>query len=159
VRQFLYAYGSPNAAARGNGLSVNNLFLPAVNAGLNATSALLLVLGYIFIRQRALTAHTMTMLGACSTSTLFLISYIYYHLNYEPLRYQGTGFFRILYFAMLISHTILAVAVVPFAIGTLIHALRGKFQKHRAWARWTFPIWIYVSVTGVLIYWVLYGKT
>lgn len=130
--------------------------LPAVNAGLNLTSALLLALGYLFIRQRAITAHTMTMLAASGTSTLFLVSYIIYHLNHGSTRFQGTGLLRIVYFAILISHTTLAVVIVPLAAATLYRGLRGQFGKHTGIARVTLPLWFYVSVTGVVIYWMLY---
>ena len=130
--------------------------LPAVNASLNATSAFLLTLGFIFIRQRAITAHTMCMLAACGTSTLFLISYITYHIHHGATPFPGEGFIRIIYFAILISHTILAVVIVPLAIITLYRGLRGQFVKHVAIARLTLPIWLYVSVTGVVVYWMLY---
>ena len=130
--------------------------LPALNAALNATSALLLILGYIFIRQKAIKAHTMSMVAACCTSTLFLISYITYHLHHGSTRYQGQGIFRMIYFTILISHTILAVAIVPMAIKTLFCGLTGRFPEHVKIARKTFPLWVYVSVTGVVIYWMLY---
>lgn len=130
--------------------------LPAVNASLNAASALLLTLGFIFIRQRAVTAHTMCMLAACGTSTLFLVSYIYYHIHHGATPFPGVGWMRILYFAVLISHTVLAIVTVPLAIKTLYHGLRGQFPRHVAIARITLPIWLYVSVTGVTVYWMLY---
>lgn len=130
--------------------------LPAVNAALNATSALLLVLGYIFIRQRALTAHTMCMLAACGTSTLFLISYLTYHYHHGSTPFQGQGFIRFVYFSILLTHTILAVVIVPLAITTVIRALKSQFPAHIKIARLTFPLWLYVSVTGVVIYWMLY---
>ena len=130
--------------------------LPAVNAGLNATSALLLVLGYLFIRQRAVTAHTMCMLAACGTSALFLISYGTYHLHHGATRFQGMGFARPVYFMILISHTLLAVVIVPLVAFTLYRALKGNFQKHAAIARKTLPLWLYVSVSGVIVYFMLY---
>lgn len=130
--------------------------LPAVNAALNGSSAFLLVLGYAFIRQRAITAHAMCMLGAFFTSMLFLISYLYYHYHHGATPFPGTGALRVIYFAVLISHTALAVAVLPLAIVTLYRALRGRFAKHVALARYTLPIWLYVSVTGVIVYWMLY---
>jgi uncharacterized membrane protein YozB (DUF420 family) len=130
--------------------------LPAVNAGLNLTSALLLILGYFFIRQRAVTAHTMTMLGACGTSTLFLISYLTYHYYHGSTPFTGQGWIRVVYFTILISHTILAVVIVPLAIVTLVRGLRGRFDKHVRVARITLPLWLYVSVTGVVVYWMLY---
>ena len=130
--------------------------LPSVNAALNATSALLLTLGYVFIRQRALTAHTMAMMAACGTSTLFLISYLTYHYHHGSEHFQGHGFIRIVYFTILISHTILAVVIVPLAITTVIRGFLSQFPKHVKIARVTFPLWLYVSITGVVIYWMLY---
>ena len=130
--------------------------LPAVNASLNAASAFLLTLGYIFIRQRAITAHTMCMLAACGTSTLFLISYLYYHYHHGSTPFPGQGAVRIFYFTILISHTVLAIVIVPLAITTLYRGLRGQFPKHVAIARVTLPLWLYVSVTGVVVYWMLY---
>lgn|SRR3989338_6015764 len=130
--------------------------LPALNAALNSASAVFLVLGYIFIRQRALTGHTMSMLAAFGTSTLFLISYLYYHWHHGSTPYLKTGVIRWVYFSILISHTFLAVVNLPLALTTIILGLRGKFGKHVRIARITFPIWLYVSITGVVIYWMLY---
>ncbi len=130
--------------------------LPALNAALNSASAFFLILGYILIRQRAITGHTMSMLAACGTSTLFLISYLTYHFHHGSTPFQGQGFMRIVYFAILISHTILAVAIVPLSIKTLTRGLRGRFQQHVSIARITLPLWLYVSVTGVVVYWMLY---
>ncbi|MBI3306586.1 MAG: DUF420 domain-containing protein [Candidatus Omnitrophica bacterium] len=130
--------------------------LPGVNASLNAASAVFLVLGYFFIRQRAITAHTMCMLAACGTSTLFLVSYLTYHYFHGSTRFLGTGWIRPVYFAILISHTILAVVIVPLAITTLYRGLRGRFDKHVRIAKITLPLWLYVSVTGVVIYFLLY---
>lgn len=130
--------------------------LPALNAALNCASAFFLILGYVLIRQRAITGHTMSMLAACGTSTLFLISYLTYHFHHGSTPFQGQGPIRIVYFAILISHTILAVAIVPLAIKTLTRGLRGRFREHVSIARVTLPLWLYVSVTGVVIYWMLY---
>ena len=130
--------------------------LPSVNAALNAASAVLLVLGYTLIRRRAITAHMVTMLAACGTSTLFLISYLTYHAVHGSTRFQGTGAVRIFYFTVLTSHTILAVVIVPLVILTLTRALRGNFLRHARIARITLPLWLYVSVTGVVVYWLLY---
>ena len=135
---------------------MNLSILPTLNASLNATSALLLTLGYLFIRQRAITAHTMCMLSACGTSTLFLVSYVTYHSLHGSTPFQGHGWIRIVYFAILISHTVLALVIVPLAIVTLGRALRGNFARHVAIARLTLPLWLYVSVTGVVVYWMLY---
>lgn len=133
--------------------------LPAVNASLNATSALLLILGYTFIRQKAVTAHTVCMLAAFATSTLFLVSYLVYHFYHGTTPFPGKGFLRVLYFGILLSHTVLAVAVVPLVLRTLFLALKGDFFRHIRIARVTLPIWLYVSVTGVIVYWMLYRMT
>jgi uncharacterized membrane protein YozB (DUF420 family) len=131
-------------------------FLPAVNAALNATSALLLAIGYLCIRRKKITAHKICMLSAFGTSTLFLISYLTYHYHVGSIRFAGRGGIRILYFAILTSHTILAAAIVPLVLVTLSRALKGRFDRHVRIARWTLPIWLYVSVTGVIVYWMLY---
>ena len=130
--------------------------LPSINAGLNLTTALLLVLGYTLIRQRAITAHMICMLAATVTSSLFLVSYLYYHAHHGVTRFEGRGLVRPLYFFILITHTTLAVAQLPFIFLTLLHALRGRFEKHIRVARVTLPVWLYVSVTGVVVYWMLY---
>ena len=130
--------------------------LPSINASLNAASALLLILGYTLIRQRAITGHTMCMLAACGTSTLFLISYLFYHYHHGATRFPGQGFIKIVYFTILISHTILAVIIVPLILMTLNRAFRSQFAKHAVIARVTLPLWLYVSVTGVVVYWMLY---
>ena len=130
--------------------------LPSVNAVLNATSALLLILGYILIRKRAILAHKTVMLSACGTSTLFLISYLYYHYHHGSTKFLGQGFIRTAYFTILISHTILAVVIVPLILMTLYRAFRGELERHARIARVTLPLWLYVSVTGVIVYWMLY---
>ncbi len=128
--------------------------LPALNASLNGLAAFFLTAGYVFVRRRR--AHRLLMLTAFACSILFLVSYLYYHSQVGSVRFQGTGGVRTLYFTVLISHTVLA-ALVPFmAAVTLYRALRERFDRHRAIARWTLPIWLYVSVTGVVIYWMLY---
>jgi uncharacterized membrane protein YozB (DUF420 family) len=134
--------------------------LPAINATLNATSAVLLSLGYYFIRRRAITAHKRCMIGAFATSTLFLISYLIYHLpgRFGSIRFTGSGGVRIVYFTILISHTILAAVIVPLVLTTLSRAWKAQFEKHKRIARWTLPLWFYVSVTGVVIYWMLYQR-
>jgi uncharacterized membrane protein YozB (DUF420 family) len=134
--------------------------LPAINATLNATSAVLLSLGYYFIRRRAITAHKRCMIGAFATSTLFLISYLIYHLpgRFGSIRFTGSGGVRIVYFTILISHTILAAVIVPLVLTTLSRAWKAQFEKHKRIARWTLPLWFYVSVTGVIIYWMLYQR-
>ena len=130
--------------------------MPAVNAALNATSACLLAIGYLCIRRKKITAHKVCMLSAVGTSTLFLISYLTYHYHVGSIRFAGPGGIRFLYFAILISHTILAAAIPPLALITVYRALRGRFDRHVRIARWTFPIWLYVSVTGVIVYVMLY---
>jgi len=131
-------------------------YLPSLNAFLNATSAVLLVAGYRFIRQRNIHAHRICMLAAFAVSVLFLLSYLTYHYHAGTTRFPGQGWVRLVYFAVLISHTVLA-ALVPFlAVATLFRALKEQFPRHRWIARWTLPIWLYVSVTGVVVYLMLY---
>lgn len=129
---------------------------PALNATLNGASALLLLTGRQLIRRGRMAAHRAVMLTALVTSSLFLVSYLYYHAHVGSIRFQGQGWTRPLYFTILISHTILAVVIVPMVIVTLSRALRRRFDRHRALARWTYPLWLYVSVTGVVIYFMLY---
>lgn len=129
---------------------------PAIDAALNGTSAVLLVTAHRMIKRGRMATHRALMLAAVGTSTLFLISYLYYHAHVGSVRFQGHGWSRPVYFSILISHTILAATIVPLVILTLTWALRGQFQRHRAIARWTYPIWLYVSVTGVVIYVMLY---
>jgi uncharacterized membrane protein YozB (DUF420 family) len=130
--------------------------LPALNATLNAVSALLICTGLVLIKQDRREAHRNAMLGAVTSSTLFLASYLYYHFHAGTTRFQGTGFARTVYFTILGTHTVLAAAV-PFLVAiSVVLALRGRFDRHRAWARWTAPIWLYVSVTGIAVYVMLY---
>ena len=130
--------------------------LPHVNATLNGLGAVLLVFGYAFIRQKKISAHRACMVGAFALSILFLISYLIYHYQAGSVKFQGTGGLRIFYLTILASHSLLA-AIVPFlAVMTFWRALREQFDKHRRIARWTLPIWLYVSVTGVVVYWMLY---
>ena len=130
--------------------------LPAVNATLNAISAALLATGFVLIRQRRIDAHRRCMLAAFATSTLFLLSYLVYHYNVGSVPYTGRGPIRAVYFTILISHIVLAAAILPLALVTLHRALGGRFTRHAAIARWTLPIWLYVSVTGIAVYWMLY---
>jgi uncharacterized membrane protein YozB (DUF420 family) len=130
--------------------------LPWIDATLNATSVVLLILGYIFIRQRRIRAHKACMLAACATSTLFLICYLTYHYSVGVTRFTGQGPVRWIYFSILVSHTVLAALIVPLVLVTLYRALRERFELHKRIARWTLPIWIYVSATGVIVYWMLY---
>ncbi len=130
--------------------------LPEVNAVLNATSAVLLVCGYIFIRRGKIKAHKLCMVSAFATSTLFLVSYLTYHFESGMRRFTGQGAVRAVYFSILTTHTILAVVIVPLVLITLARAWRGAFDRHRSIARRTLPLWLYVSVTGVVVYWMLY---
>jgi len=131
--------------------------LPTLNAALNSLSAVFLCAGYLFIRAKNIRAHRACMLSAFGCSIVFLASYLIYHYQVGSVPYKGQGWIRGVYFAILLTHTILAVAVVPLVSITLIRALRERFAAHRRIARWTFPIWLYVSVTGVVIYLMLYG--
>ncbi len=130
--------------------------LPTLNAILNATSAVLLLTGYLLIRAGRRDLHRAAMLGALLSSALFLSSYLYYHVRVGSVAFTSTGPLRILYFAILLSHTLLAVAILPLVLLTLRWALLGRFDRHRKIARVTLPLWAYVSVTGVVIYWMLY---
>jgi putative membrane protein len=130
--------------------------LPTLNAILNSISATLLAIGFIFIRKKNIRAHRACMIGAFATSTLFLISYLIYHYNHGATGFSGQGIARLVYFTVLITHTILAAAIVPMVFITFSRALREKFDRHRKIARWTLPLWLYVSVTGVFVYVMLY---
>lgn len=129
---------------------------PALNAALNGLSAGLLFAGYGFIRARRIAAHRACMIGTTAVSALFLISYLYYHAHAGATRFQGAGWIRTAYFAILLSHTALAAVVPVLAAVVLTLAFRGRFERHRRIARWAFPIWAYVSVTGIVVYWMLY---
>lgn len=135
---------------------INYASLPALNAGLNTTTTLLILLGFWLIKQKAWTGHALCMTLAMITSTLFLISYLTYHAHHGTTHFTGQGWIRPVYFSILITHTILAVVIVPMVLRTFYFALKGRFDRHRRLARWTFPLWLYVSVTGVVIYWMLY---
>ena len=129
---------------------------PPINASLNAASASFLVAGFILIRRKAVSAHRLCMLAACAASTLFLASYLYYHSRHGATPFPGQGVSRFLYFSILISHSLLAVVIAPLIFTTLFWALKGRFDRHRHLARITLPLWLYVSVTGVVVYWMLY---
>jgi putative membrane protein len=140
--------------ARGGGAVAATL--PLLNACLNATSAALLCAGWVLIRRRQVTAHKACMVAALVVSTLFLISYVTYHSLAGSRPFTGQGWVRAVYYPMLVSHIVLAAAIVPLALTTVYRALRGDFTRHVRIARWTLPIWLYVSVTGVLVYWMLH---
>ncbi len=129
---------------------------PAINATLNGASAVLIVTGRRLIKRGRVAAHRACMIAAVVASSLFLICYIYYHAHAGVIRFQGQGLVRPVYFSILISHMILAAVIVPLVVITLARAWRGRFDRHRAIARWTFPVWLYVSVTGVVIYVMVY---
>jgi putative membrane protein len=140
--------GSPAASA-----------LPALNAVLNGTSAVLLAAGYRFIRQKRVAPHRACMLGAFVVSVLFLISYVVYHAQAGSRPFPGQGWVRGVYFALLISHIVLAAGILPAVLVTVYRAWQRDFRRHVAFARWTLPVWLYVSVTGVVVYWMLYHLT
>lgn len=130
--------------------------LATVNAGLNATAAVLIGTGFYFIKQKNIHAHKVCMIAAMVVSALFLTSYLIYHYNVGSVRFTKQGWIRDLYFPLLISHTTLAVVVLPMILRTLFLAVKGRFGNHVRIAKWTFPVWMYVSVTGVVVYFLLY---
>ena len=130
--------------------------VPALNATLNGLSALFLLLGWVAVKSGRIERHRMWMLTAASTSTLFLVSYVLYHLRVGSVRFTGQGLVRTVYFAILLTHTVLAIVIVPFVLRTLYLGLNRLDDRHRRIARWTLPMWLYVSVTGVIVYWMLY---
>jgi putative membrane protein len=129
---------------------------PALDASLNAASALLLALGYVFIRNKRVLAHKVCMLSAFGTSSLFLVCYLWYHAHHGVTRFTGQGAIRPVYFTLLGTHTVLAAVIVPLVLTTLYRAWKERFDLHKRVARWTLPIWLYVSITGVVVYWLLY---
>jgi uncharacterized membrane protein YozB (DUF420 family) len=131
-------------------------FFPALNAALNGTSAVLLLTGRVLIARRRMAAHRLCMIAAVVASALFLGCYLFFHFKVGNILFLGQGWARPVYFSILISHVLLAMAIVPLAIITLNRALRARFERHRAIARWTWPLWMYVSITGVLVYFMLY---
>ncbi|MGC1679075.1 MAG: DUF420 domain-containing protein [Candidatus Binataceae bacterium] len=130
--------------------------LPQVNAILNSIAAVLLAAGFIFIKHKNVRAHRACMLSALAVSALFLVSYLTFHAHAGEIRFSGIGWIRPVYFTILIPHVILATVIVPLALFTVSYALRGRFASHRRIARWTWPLWMYVSVTGVIVYFMLY---
>lgn len=129
---------------------------PALNASLNATCAVLLLLGWALIKTGRREAHRWAMVSAFLCSALFLACYLWYHFHAGSTRFQRTGTIRIVYLSILLTHTVLATAVLPVILRTLFLAAKGRFEEHKRWARWAFPVWLYVSVTGVTVYWMLY---
>jgi len=130
--------------------------LPTLNASLNALASVFLVTGYLMIRSRRIDAHRRCMLSALGTSALFLVSYVIYHASAGSVPFRGTGALRVVYFAVLVPHIILAAAILPLALLTTARGLRGDYARHVRIARWTLPVWLYVSVTGVIVYLMLY---
>ena len=130
--------------------------LPALNATLNATCAILLTIGWRLIKRGRRRQHRAVMIAAVCTSAVFLVSYLIYHAQVGSVRFTGTGFIRTVYFSVLLTHTVLAAVIVPMVLVTLSRGLSGKYDPHRRIARWTLPIWLYVSVTGVIVYVILY---
>lgn len=139
-----------------NGVPEQYAIFPAINATLNGASAILLWVGHGYIKRGKMAAHRALMIAALVSSSLFLTSYLYYHFHVGSVHFPGHGWTRPVYFTILISHTILAAAIVPLVIITLSRALRERYDRHRAIARWTYPLWMYVSITGVVIYFMLY---
>lgn len=131
-------------------------FLADVDAALNATSTVLIVAGLVAVKRGAVTAHKRLMLAAAAVSAVFLACYLTYHLTCEPVRFQGTGWIRPAYFALLISHVVLAVVQLPLILRTIWLGLKDRREQHRRWAKITAPIWLYVSVTGVVVWYLLY---
>ena len=131
-------------------------YLPVVNATLNGTSAVLLFMGFLYIRRGRVSEHKACMVAAFSTSILFLVCYLVYHFLHGSTSFAGQGWTRTVYFTILITHTVLATVVVPLVLVTLRRAFKEEFDRHATLARWTLPIWMYVSVTGVAVYWMLY---
>ena len=136
--------------------SVSVTILPTINAVLNASAALAMLAGFVAIRQRRIAVHRACMLTAVGLSALFLTSYLVYHAQVGSHPYAGGGWMRTVYLSILLTHTVLAIAIVPLVSTTLYRALRTQFVRHARLARVTFPIWLYVSVTGVVVYWMLY---
>lgn len=134
-----------------------NDFFPSLNAALNATAALFLALGYYFIKKGKKTAHRNCMVAAFTVSSAFLVSYLYYHFNFDARPFSGTGILRNLYLTMLLSHILGAIVLVPGVLGVLWNAYKEKWLAHKKWARWVWPLWMYISITGVAIYFSLYG--
>ena len=144
--------GSPT----GVGAETRASILPAVNALLNGTSALLLTVGYVCIRRKKVIAHKTCMATALVVSSLFLVTYLIHHYRVGSVPFAGEGWLRRVYFSLLIPHVVLAAMVVPLALTTIHHGVTSRFDRHVRIARWTLPIWLYVSVSGVAVYWMLY---
>jgi len=134
---------------------INVSMLPTLHAFINGTCAVLLLLGYVFIRRRNFKAHKTMMLSAFILSCLFLVSYVIYHSQVPSTHFGGEGILKAVYFIVLITHIVLAAVIVPLALFTISRSFRGEFIKHKKIARWTFPIWLYVTITGVIVYFMI----
>jgi uncharacterized membrane protein YozB (DUF420 family) len=143
-------------SAIGNSIAAQYAYFPALNATLNGTSAVLLLGGRVLIAKGRIAAHRACMIAAVAASALFLCCYLFFHYEVGNIRFLGEGWARPVYFTILISHVILAMVIVPLVIVTLTLALRARYDRHRAMAKWTWPLWMYVSVTGVIVYFMLY---
>jgi len=137
-------------------MSVDYNIFPVLNASLNGASAVLIAGGRALIRRQNVRLHRACMIAAVATSSLFLASYLYYHAHVHSVHFPGQGWVRPVYFTILISHTLLAATVIPLVVLSLNYALRGRFDRHRRIVRWTYPVWLYVSITGVVVYVMLY---
>jgi uncharacterized membrane protein YozB (DUF420 family) len=137
-------------------MQIDYSIFPVIDATLNGVTAVLLAIGHSFIKRGSVSKHRAVMIAAFATSSVFLACYLYYHYHVGSVRFRGHGWSRPLYFSILVSHTVLAIVVVPMILITLVLGLRNKFARHRGIARWTYPIWMYVSVTGVVVYLMLY---
>jgi putative membrane protein len=142
--------------SHGHGTTTAPGLIPSINAALNASSALLLVAGFRFVRRRQIAAHRACMLTAFGLSALFLVGYLVHHANVGSVPFAGTGVVRALYFGLLVPHIVLSAVVLPLALTTIWHGWQGNVPAHRRIARWTLPLWLYVSVSGVAVYWMLY---
>jgi uncharacterized membrane protein YozB (DUF420 family) len=140
----------------GNSILEQYAYFPALNASLNGTSAVFLLTGRVLIAKKRILAHRFCMIAAVVASSLFLACYVFFHYKVGNILFLGQGWSRPVYFSILISHVVLAVVIVPLAIITLTRGLGGRYAKHRTIARWTWPLWMYVSVTGVIVYFMLY---
>jgi uncharacterized membrane protein YozB (DUF420 family) len=140
----------------GNAIAEQYAYFPAINATLNGTSAVLLLFGRILIAKRQIAAHRACMIAAMVASALFLCCYLFFHYEVGNIRFLGEGWARPVYFTILITHVTLAIVIVPMAIITLNRGLNARYDKHRAIAKWTWPLWMYVSITGVIVYFMLY---
>jgi uncharacterized membrane protein YozB (DUF420 family) len=140
----------------GNAIAEQYAYFPALNASLNGTSAVLLLTGRVLIAKKRMLAHRFCMIAAVVASSLFLGCYVFFHYKVGNILFLGQGWSRPVYFSILISHVVLAVVIVPLAVITLTRALSGRYAKHRIIARWTWPLWMYVSITGVIVYFMLY---